>query len=278
MLDEPDKVGVDLAGPAQTMLDMLYAKSLDAVADNPILGDTHASELVRQLDYDWSRTKITARNKRAFFAALRTAHFDEWARHFLAVHPEAVVLHLGCGLDARMLRLQPGPGVDWYDVDCPEVIALRERFYPSDGRYRLVAASVTDPSWLAAIPNDRPVLLLAEGLTMYLEESGGIALLRGVVQRFPSGELQFDALSRLGIRSSQKLLAVVRQSGSTLHWAINSPSDILRTVPGTRLLSSIPALDADLLTRAPRRYRLAARLLAPLPLVKNAQQFYRYAF
>jgi O-methyltransferase involved in polyketide biosynthesis len=278
MLDKSDKVRVDLAGPAQTMLDMLYAKALDAAADNPILGDTHALELVRQLDYDWRRTKITARNKRASFAALRTAHFDEWARLFLAVHPEAVVLHLGCGLDARILRLRPGPGVEWYDVDCPEVIALRERFYPSDGRYRLVAASVTDPGWLAAIPNDRPALLLAEGLTMYLAESAGIALLRRVVERFPSGELQFDALTRLGIRSSQKLLAVVRQSGSTLHWAVNSPSEIVRTVPGARLLSSIPALDAELLARAPRRYRLAARLLAPLPPVKKAQQFYRYAF
>ena len=267
-----------MAGPAQTMLDMLYAKALDAAADNPILGDTHAPALVRQLDYDWRRTKITARNKKAFFAAVRSAHFDEWARQFLAAHPESVVLHLGCGLDARRLRLRPGTGVDWYDVDCPEVIALRERFYPSDGGYRLVAASVTDPAWLAAIPNDRPVLLLAEGLTMYLEESGGIALLRRVVQRFPSGELQFDALTRLGIRSSQKLLPVVRQSGSTLHWAVNSPSDILRAVPGTQLLSSIPALDPELLARAPRRYRLAARLLTPLPPVRKAQQFYRYAF
>lgn len=278
MRDEPDKVRVDLAGPAQTMLDMLYAKALDAVADNPILGDNHAPELVRQLDYDWRRTKITARNKRAFFAALRSAHFDEWARQFLEEHPEAVVLHLGCGLDARMLRLQPGPSVDWYDVDCPDVIALRKRFYPSDGHYRLIAASVTDPGWLAEIPDDRPALLLAEGLTMYLEESAGIALLRRVVQRFPSGELQFDALSQRAIRSSQKLLAAVRQSGSTLHWAVNDPCDIERQVPRTRLLSSIPSIDPTTLARAPRRYRLAARLLAPLPPVKKAHQFYRYAY
>jgi methyltransferase (TIGR00027 family) len=277
MLDKPDKVRVDLAGPAQTMLDMLYAKALDAEADDPILGDEYARELVRQIDYNWDRTKITARNKKAFFAALRTAHFDEWARQFIAAHPESVVLHLGCGLDARRLRLQPGPGVDWYDVDCPEVIALRERFYPSDGCYRLVAASVTDPGWLAAIPNDRPVLLLAEGLTMYLEEAAGVALLRRVVQRFPSGELQFDALTRLGIWSSQKLLPVVRQSGSTLRWSVEGPSDILRAVPGTRLVSSIPYLDPDLLARAPRRYRLTARLLTPFPLVKKASQFYRYA-
>jgi methyltransferase (TIGR00027 family) len=277
MVHQPDKVRVDLAGPSQTMLATLYAKALDAAAANPVVGDTYAQELVRRLDYDWRRTAITATNTRAFSVTLRTAHFDEWARQFLAMHPEATVLHLGCGLDSRMLRLKPAPGVDWYDIDYPDVIAVRQRFYPSNGQYRLVAASVTDPSWLSAIPADRPVLLLAEGLTMYLTESAGIALLRRVVQRFPSGELQFDAFNRLGIRL-QKLNTVVRQSGSTLHWAVNGPRDILGTVPGTRLLSATAALDADTFARATYRHRLLARLISPLPPLKTMLQFHRYAF
>lgn len=277
MLDQPDKVRVELAGPAQTMLATLYAKALDAVADNPVLGDSYAQEVVGQLDYDWRRTSIAATNKRTFSVAMRAAHFDEWAREFLAVHPEAIVLHLGCGLDSRMLRLQPGPGVDWYDVDCPDVIAVRERFYPPNRQYRLVAASVTDPGWLSVIPVDRPVLLLAEGLTMYLTESAGIALLRRVVQRFPSGELQFDAFNRLGIRL-QKLNTVVRQSDSTLQWGVNGPHDILHAVPGTRLLSATSALDADTFARAPHLYRLLARLIAPLPPLKTMLQFHRYVF
>ena len=155
---------------------------------------------------------------------------------------------------------------------------MRERFYPPNGRYRLVAASVTDPAWLSTIPVDSLVLLLAEGLTMYLTESAGIALLRRVVQRFPSGELQFDALNRLGIRSSQKLITVVRQSGSTLQRGVNGPYDILHAVPGTRLLSATSALDADTFARAPYRYRFVARLMAPLPPLKTMLQFHRYAF
>jgi len=277
MVHQPDKVRVDLAGPSQTMLATLYAKALDAATANPVVGDTYAQEVVRRLDYDWRRTAITATNKRAFSVTMRAAHFDEWARQFLAMHPEATVLHLGCGLDSRMLRLKPGPGVDWYDIDYPDVIAVRERFYPPNGQYRLVAASVTDPGWLSTIPADRPVLLLAEGLTMYLTESAGIALLRRVVQRFPSGELQFDAFNRIGIRL-QKLNTVVRQSGSTLHWAVNDPRDIVGNVPGTRLLSAIAALDADTFTRAPHPYGLLARLISPLSPLKTMLQFHRYAF
>jgi O-methyltransferase involved in polyketide biosynthesis len=59
---------------------------------------------------DWRRTSITARNRRAFSVAMRTAHFYNWARQFLAVHPEAAVLRLGCGLDTRILRLKLGTG------------------------------------------------------------------------------------------------------------------------------------------------------------------------
>ena len=111
------------------MLATLYAKALDADAPDSILHDTYAKDIVDRIDYDWAATTITARN--APSVTLRSANFDDWTRRFLAAHPEAVVLHLGCGLDSRFFRVQPGPGVDWYDIDYPEVAGLRERFYPA---------------------------------------------------------------------------------------------------------------------------------------------------
>jgi O-methyltransferase involved in polyketide biosynthesis len=86
----------------------------------------------------------------------------------------------------------------------------------------MLAASVTDPDWLTDVPADLPTLFLGEGLTMYLTKDDGLALLRRVVDRFPSGELQFDAFNTLGIRT-QVTNSVVRRSGSTLHWAIDKP-------------------------------------------------------
>ncbi len=257
------------------MLATLYARALDADAAHPILGDTHARDLVRRIDYDWDRTGLTARN--APSVTIRAAHFDGWARQFLAVHDEATVLHLGCGLDTRYLRLQPGPGIDWYDVDLPDVIALREQFFQPDAQYRMVPSSVTDLDWLATVSADRPVLMLAEGVTMYLNRDAGVALLRRVVERFPSGELQFDVFNRLGIRL-QNINPVVRRSGSTLHWAINGPNEILRRVPGTRLFISMSVFDADAFRQVPRRYRLMARIMSLTPQTKNIAQFHRYAF
>jgi O-methyltransferase involved in polyketide biosynthesis len=275
MDSEANKIRVDLAGAPETMLATLYARALDADADHPILHDTYAKETVSRIDYDWDKTGITAR--KAPSVVIRSVRFDKWASQFLAVHPEATVLHVGCGLDSRAQRLRPGPGVEWYDVDYPEVIALRERFYPPGASYRLLPASVTELDWLSVISADRPALLLGEGLTMYLTEESGLALLRRVVERFPSGELQFDVFNRFAIRV-QQINTVVRRAGARLHWGIDGPADIVRNVPGTRLLAAMSVFDDDVFRRLPRRYRVMARLMSVVPALKNMQQFHRYVF
>jgi O-methyltransferase involved in polyketide biosynthesis len=126
--DVAEKLHVDLSGAAQTMLATLYAKALDADFDKPRLGDRWAKEIVERLDYDWTKTSISVRS--APSVTTRSAHFDNWARQFLAMHPRAVVLHLGCGLDSRFFRLAPGPAIEWYDVDYPDVADLRTAAVP----------------------------------------------------------------------------------------------------------------------------------------------------
>jgi hypothetical protein len=122
------------------MLATLYAKALDADAENPVLGDTYERDVVRSLDYDWTGTGITPR---LAAVTMRTAHFDDWARQFLAAHDAATVLHLGCGLDSRFFRLQPGPNVIWqYDVTSP---------WSDQGRRRGAAAQNCE-----ALPSGEP--------------------------------------------------------------------------------------------------------------------------
>ncbi|MCX2929074.1 class I SAM-dependent methyltransferase [Mycobacterium sp. CVI_P3] len=269
------RITVDLHGPPQTMLATLYAKALDAQRQQPILRDVWAMDAVAHIDYDWTKTTITDRMSPA--VTTRALHFDTWARQFLARHERAVVLHLGAGLDSRVYRLDPGPGVEWYDVDYPSIMQLREQIYPQRAHYHRIAASVTDPGWLDQIAADRPVLALAEGLTMYLTESDGIALLRRIVDRSPSGELQFDAFNRFGVRN-QWLNSVVRRSGSTLHWGIDGPDDILAAVPGARLLAWLSPFEADSFRDVPRNYRVMARVMALVPALKTMAQYHRYAF
>src|SRR4051812_21247833 len=121
------KIEVDLHGPPQTMLATLYAKALDAQRDHPILGDVWAADAVARIDYDWAKTTITDRMSPS--TPPRSLPFDPGARQFLARHDRAVVVHLGAGLDSRVYRLDPGPGVEWYEIDYPAIIGLREQLY-----------------------------------------------------------------------------------------------------------------------------------------------------
>lgn len=270
-----ERISVDLSGVPRTMLGTLYGRAMDAQSENPILGDTFALDLVRRLDYDWAESGLRGTQARAI--AVRPAYFDRWVRQFLAVNERATVLYLGCGLDSRVFRLDPGPGVEWYDVDYPDVIRLCEQLYPQRENHHLVASSVTDPAWLQAIPADRPALMLAEGLTMYLTEQDGVGLLRRVVDHFPSGELQFDVFNWLGVKSG-KANPVIRRSGSHLHWAVNGPEDILQAVPGLRLLAAVPAGDSAVYQQSSRTARYVSRIMRWIPALHGISQYHRYAF
>ena len=274
-MTDTDKVHVDLSGAPQTMLATLYAKALDADFEKPILGDRWAKEIVERIDYDWKKTTITARTSPS--VTTRSAHFDDWARQFLAVHPEAIVLHLGCGLDTRYFRLNPGPGVEWYDVDYPDVAELRKQLLPEREHCHVVAASVTDPAWLADVPADRPTLMIGEGLTMYLTEQDGVALLRRVVEHAPSGELQFDAFSRFGIKT-QWTNAVVKRSGARLYWGIDGPDEIIEAVPGVRLLQWVSPFDSATFADVSWPYRVMAKVMSVSSSLRYMAQYHRYAF
>ena len=257
------------------MLATFYAKAIDADLEKPILGDRWARDIVDRIDYDWKKTTITARTSPS--VTTRSAHFDDWARQILVAHPKSIVLHLGCGLDSRYFRLDPGPGVEWYDVDYPNVAELRRQLLPEREHCHVVAASVTDPAWLADIPADRPTLMIGEGLTMYLTEEDGVALLRRIVDHAPSGELQFDAFSRFVIKT-QWTNTVVRRAGATLFWGIDGPDDIIEAVPGVRLLQWMSPFDSPTFADVSWPYRVMAWVMSVSRTLRYMAQYHRYSF
>ncbi|TIP36868.1 MAG: class I SAM-dependent methyltransferase, partial [Mesorhizobium sp.] len=119
---------VDLTGARETLLMTLYGKALESRLPNSLLQDRFADEAVRRIDYDFSRLKVDGNLGLGF--AIRAKTLDLCVADFLARYPDAIVLNLGCGLDTRIFRLDPLPGVDWFDVDYSEVIELRRRLYP----------------------------------------------------------------------------------------------------------------------------------------------------
>jgi O-methyltransferase involved in polyketide biosynthesis len=266
---------VHLTGEKATMLATLYGRALDAEAPGSILHDTMAVEAVKQIDFDFAKAGLRRGDHGA--VALRGRHFDGWTREFLAAHPDVTVLHLGCGLDTRVYRLDPGPGVRWFDVDYPEVIDLRRQLYPPRAGYEMIGSSVTDLSWLARVPGDLPVLVVAEGLVPYLREEEGKELFRGIVHRFPGGQLIFDALSRRGIKIS-KYNKVVRAAGATVSWGVDGCADLEAIDPRLRCVTSLSTFDIEGFEKLRASYRVFIRVARFFPVIKKMAAVYRLEF
>ena len=268
---------VHLTKEKETLLPTLYGRALDSRAERPILGDTFAEEVVRQLDYDFESLQLP--KGASVSLPVRAKHLDTWTREFLAAHPSSTVLHLGCGLDSRVFRVDPAPTVRWFDVAHPEVIELRRRVCPERPHCTLVGSSVTDLRWLDEIAGDLPVLVVAEGLVVYLEEKRGFELFRAITERFPSGELIFDAYSRSMMWLTQRLPAV-KKSGAVLSWSIDDPHDLEREIPRLHLVSAVPFLTMpELISRSSSRFEHAVfDLMCRSAFVKGLVQHLRYRF
>jgi O-methyltransferase involved in polyketide biosynthesis len=214
-----------------TNLVTLYLRACESRSPRPILGDRAAAEAVYRIDYDFNRISRAAQPwANQFLVALRARKLDDWAADFLRRHPTAVVLHLGCGLDTRALRINPPSTVQWFDLDQPGVIELRRKLYDETDAYHMIGSSVTDPGWLERIPTGLPTLVVAEGLLMYVTEREVRELLKRLTDRFGDGELLFDTLSPSGPRLSK--LA----TGGIVKWGIRDAGEFEQWGLGLRFV------------------------------------------
>lgn len=224
---------IDFTGVQSTMLVTLFLRALDFKDPRPILGDHYAAEAVDRIDYDWAKIDKPAINRSRYLVALRSRQFDTWTTDFLRRNPDATVLQLACGLDTRAFRMDPPAGVSWFDVDLPDVIDLRRKLYEDGPGYRMIASSVTDEQWLEEIPTGKPVLIIAEGLLMYLHEAEVRQLLKRLIDRFGTGELIFDGIAPWGTKMTQLLTKhLSRWYPYPAYWtATRDSSDIERWNP-----------------------------------------------
>lgn len=109
------------------------------------------------------------------------------------------MLDLGVGLDTRHARLTVPATADWYDVDFPAVVAVRERLIPAQPNRHVISADVRDPGWLDAVPTGRPAVIVADGLMGFLSEDEMVSLWNRLISRFPSGEFVFNAYTRFAV-------------------------------------------------------------------------------
>jgi O-methyltransferase involved in polyketide biosynthesis len=199
---------------------------------------------------------------KVFDIAVRGKLFDEVVRQFVIDHPDAVVVDLGAGLDTRMLRVDPPPTVDWYDVDFPEVVGLRRQLLPTPNNAHNIGADLAEPYWFAEIPSDRPTVLVADGLVAFLRQLDLVALLNGVASHFPGGELAFNAYSKYTVWMLKHLPAVSAIAAGVVNPGFNDPRQPENWANGLRLIEENFLTRRSEAAQLPMIRRLAFRLAA----------------
>ena len=189
---------------AETLLIPLYMRAKESRRKQPILYDKAAERLADSLDYDYSRFDHAMLSEVG--CVVRGWYFDRAVRRFIERYPHPVVVNVGCGLDTRFQRIAD-PKAIFYDMDLPEVIALRRELIPEQPANHYIADSLLQTGWMDTLRLAHPdaqFIFIVEGVLMYFYEHQVKSFLHNIALRFSGGELWFDVcgtmMSRHGVK------------------------------------------------------------------------------
>ncbi len=156
---------------------------------NIILHDSKAEDI-------WEKEEIKLKGKSkskwlAYYMAMRSAIYDEWVEKGIKNNPNTVVLHIGCGMDSRIERVAV-KDTHWYDIDFPDVIQERHKYYSETNFYHMLPADMRSMEWKNNIECNKEAIIILEGVSMYFQPKELIALLSNLCQHFNSVKLLMD--------------------------------------------------------------------------------------
>ena len=263
------KTKVELGSVQETLLLTLWARAVEAAKADPILKDAKSLEIMRQIDYDFSKL---AKSKGSQVAVcLRGLIHDDWVKSFLWENPRGAVVEIGCGLNTRFERLDNGQ-VQWFDLDMPDAMAARQTYFQENPRRTFIASSVLDRGWVDAIKplNPGPIMFVAEGVLMYFTEAQVKQVLMLLADNFPGCYFVFDSMSPFMVKN-QKHHDAIKHYSAQFQWGIKDSRDIATWD------ARFQVTDIKFLRDSPQQYyqrmSLFNRSLFLIPPFKNMYQF-----
>lgn len=201
----------------QTLYIPLYGKAYVS-EKGIILSDKKAEEI-------WASEGFALKGKSkskwlAYYMGIRSAVFDGWVKEKIAEDKDAAVLHIGCGMDSRVLRVGATDCV-WYDVDFPEVIKERAKYYAPSAGYQMLAGDVRECGWLKEITQKRAIVVM-EGVSMYLTTEQLNAFTANLCAHFEQFTLLMDCYSVLAAKMS-KYKNPINDVGVTQVYGMDNP-------------------------------------------------------
>ncbi len=261
---------INLTGIPKTLLIPLRARYLETKKPHGIIHDPKTVEILDEIGYDFSgKNEVSVGTQLG--VSIRTEILDEGVISFLEKHPQGVVVNLGCGLDTRFHRIDNG-SVHWYDLDVAEAIDLRKQFFTETDRFKFIAKSVTDFSWLEVLPKNQATLFVAEGLFMYFEENEIKQILKKIKDNFPESEVLFEAMSPHIAKNTKKHPDMKTQT-ATFKWGIKTGAELENWHQGINFIEEWYYFD-----RHREKYPFLFKLLSRIPIFRTGMKIVHINF
>ena len=247
---------IKLSGVPETMLQTVYARAKESNGRGAI-HDAKAEEIIEKLDYDFSLAdKDTAMHSGVI---ARTIVLDRMTKEWLASHPGAVVVNIACGLDTRCYRMSGN--AHWYNLDLPETMAVREKLLPESGTISQIAMSAME-DWGSEISEQNvQVLIVIEGLTMYLNAKDVQQIFAVISSRFSQATIFVETMNPMIVKRFKE--KSIEGSHAKFTWGIKNGKALAELLPGFRFI------EEHSLTEGMAVFAPMYKLLDKLPTVRN---------
>ena len=191
----------------ETLIIPLYARKLCSELYPKLYRDEAAIRLIEQIDYDFSAAEKSSRGLMQRFGSLEVAMRQNdlafEVRDYLKTHPDAAVVNLGCGLD-NAGRVCDNGSCRLYNLDFPDVIAVRNELLPAGEREENIPCDLNDTAWYEKIDASGGAVFFASGVFYYFLTEQVRALVCRMADAFPGGVLVFDAANQTAVRMIAK--------------------------------------------------------------------------
>ena len=247
---------IKLSGVPETMLQTLYARAKESRGRGAI-HDAKAEELVAGLDYDFTLADKDAAMHSGVIA--RTLVLDRLTKEWLAEHPGAVVVNIACGLDTRCYRMTGY--AHWYNLDLPETMTVREKLLPESGVISQIAMSAMEDWGTEIAEQNTPVLVIIEGLTMYLSEADVKRIFARISNRFRAATVFVETMNPMVVKRFKE--KSIDASNAKFTWGVKNGTALAELLPGFRFA------EEHSLTGGMAVFEPVYKLLDKLPAVRN---------
>ena len=250
------KEKIRLSGVPETMLQTVYARAKESRGRGAI-HDAKAEEIIEKLDYDFSLAdKDTAMHSGVI---ARTIVLGRLTKAWLGAHPGAVVVNIACGLDTRCYRMSGY--AHWYNLDLPETMAVREKLLPESGTISQIAMSAME-DWGSEISEQNvQVLIVIEGLTMYLNAKDVQQIFAVISSRFSQATIFVETMNPMIVKRFKE--KSIEGSHAKFTWGIKNGKALAELLPGFRFM------EEHSLTEGMAVFAPIYKLLDKLPTVRN---------